>query len=49
MSNQQINCNVRSCRHNNQGHACTLSSINVGSTATTPHRSADTECDSFEE
>ena len=47
--NQMINCTVDACKHNSDGHVCSLSSINVGNTAPNPHRCADTECDSFEE
>ena len=45
----QINCHVKACRYNEQGQACTLSSITVGNSAPSPHCCEDTECDSFEE
>ena len=48
MSNQQINCCVRSCRHNDQKEHCKLTSIKVGNTCETPHQCDETECDSFE-
>jgi len=47
--NQAINCSVHACKHNSQGDKCSLNSIQVGNTAPSPHRCADTECDSFEE
>ncbi|MCL2386671.1 MAG: DUF1540 domain-containing protein [Defluviitaleaceae bacterium] len=44
-----INCNVNSCRHNDQARHCTLNSVTVGCSTATPHACCDTECDSFEE
>lgn len=49
MPNQQINCSVHTCRHNNQAHACTLNDILVGNSEPSPHEKHDTECASFED
>ena len=47
---QEIKCNVRSCRFNNHARNCTLSDIIVGcdSSGGTAHAKCETECASFE-
>jgi hypothetical protein len=47
----RINCNVRSCRHNNtQEYCCMLDGITVGNNRTpVAHCCEETECASFEE
>jgi hypothetical protein len=49
MPNQDICCNVKHCRYNDQANHCNKGSINVGCTIPDPHNKCDTECDSFEE
>lgn len=48
MTNSQINCNVHSCRHNDQVKYCTLNDILVGCSGSEAHSKAETECVSFE-
>jgi hypothetical protein len=48
MANQEIKCNVHSCRHNDKMMYCSLHDITVGnSVSTEAHRAEETECASF--
>lgn len=46
--NQQIKCNVQSCRFNDKVNYCTLADIEVGSSTFDAQHKNDTECTSFE-
>jgi len=49
MPNQQIKCNVNSCKFNDHSHKCGLSDITVGNCEPQDaHFRDETECDSFE-
>jgi len=48
MANQEIKCNVHSCRHNDKMMFCSLHDITVGnSVSAEAHSQAETECVSF--
>ncbi len=47
MSNQEIRCNVHSCKYNDKTHYCTLDSIVVGSETSDARNKSETECVSF--
>ncbi len=48
MANQEIKCNVHSCKYNDKSRYCSLSDIVVGTTNSDVHEKCDTECVSFE-
>jgi len=48
--NQEIKCNVSTCKHNEKSHYCTLHDITVAHEGTQDaHSCHDTICDSFQE
>jgi len=48
MANQEIRCNVHSCKHNDKMTYCSLHDITVGnSVSSEAHTQAETECVSF--
>jgi len=46
-TNQKINCNVATCKHNDMEHACTLSSILVDANSKSATNQDSTLCKSF--
>lgn len=48
LPNQEIQCKVINCRHNNKNNFCTLPNIEVGESNFEARHKKDTECNNFE-
>ncbi len=48
MKHQHIACDVRQCKYNADGSACSLNNIQVSATDNNPNEKDDTGCMSFD-
>ncbi|MDR1913807.1 MAG: DUF1540 domain-containing protein [Clostridiales bacterium] len=48
LSNQEIKCQVSTCKYNDTNKVCTLHDIQVGNTGSQAHEKQETQCNSFQ-